>query len=349
MSTLKVTNIQNPSTSSGGVSIDTSGHVTVDGVAMPSAGPLSNRNLVINGAMQVAQRGTQVTGETSGGYQTCDRFKPVITTLGTWTISQSTDSPDGFSYSLKLDCTTADASPASADVLIIKYQIEAQDLQHLKYGTSSAETMTLSFWVKSNKTGDASIDFRQTDNSGKLYTVGYSISAANTWEQKVLTITGDTAGVINNDSETGLEIDWWLNSGSNFTGGAGPSNSWFASDNTRRNFDNFGLGGSTDDEFYITGVQLEVGSVATPFEHRSFGDELLRCQRYYFKTIGSFSFVLSNGVYNSFQFPVRMRVTPTVTLSGGGSTVSGTDADGFHALRNGTNNAHQVTADSAEL
>jgi hypothetical protein len=316
---------------------------------MPSAGPLSNRNLIINGAMQVAQRGTQVTGETSGGYQTCDRFKPVITTLGTWTISQSTDSPDGFSYSLKLDCTTADASPASADVLIIKYQIEAQDLQHLKYGTSSAETMTLSFWVKSNKTGDASIDFRQTDNSGKLYTVGYSISAANTWEQKVLTITGDTAGVINNDSETGLEIDWWLNSGSNFTGGAGPSNSWFASDNTRRNFDNFGLGGSTDDEFYITGVQLEVGSVATPFEHRSFGDELLRCQRYYFKTIGSFSFVLSNGVYNSFQFPVRMRVTPTVTLSGEGSTVSGTDADGFHALRNGTNNAHQVTADSAEL
>jgi hypothetical protein len=289
--------------------------------------------------MQVAQRGTSETGVTSTGYRTCDRFLIAVSSLGTWTITQDSDSPDGFSNSLKLDCTTADTSPASSANLFIKYRFEAQDLQHLKYGTSSAETMTLSFWVKSNKTGDASIDLRQSDNSNKLYTLGYNISAANTWEQKVLTITGDTAGVINNDNGIGLEIDWWLNSGSNFTGGAGPSNIWFALDETRRNFDNFGLGGSTDDEFYITGVQLEAGTVATPFEHRSYGQELALCQRYYQGGSGiEFQAVAAATLYDTpatFTLPVTMRASPTVSVSGttsgstGTTTLSSTFPHGF--------------------
>jgi hypothetical protein len=155
MSTIKVSNIQNASTSSGGIAIDTSGHVTVDGVAMPSSGPLSNRNLIINGAMQVAQRGTQVTGVSISGYHTVDRFKIAVNNLGTWTSDQATDAPAGFTKSFKATCTTADASPAAGDSALMVYQPEAQDLQLLDFGASGAKSTTLSFWVKSNKTGTA--------------------------------------------------------------------------------------------------------------------------------------------------------------------------------------------------
>ena len=280
MSTIKVTNIKSGSTDDGGIAIDATGHVQVDGVQMPTAGALSNRNLIINGAMNVAQRGTQVTGVTTQGYRTCDRFDFNVNALGTWTVDQDTNAPNGFSNSLKVTCTTADASPASTDYLMLQHFIEAQNLQLLGFGTADAKATTLSFWVKSNKTGNASIAIRQPDNSGKQVTYQYSISSADTWEYKTIAIPADTAGVINNDNGQGLKIEWWLNGGSDYTGGSHPS-TWTASDNTDRNASNFGLGGATSDYWQITGVQLEVGEKATPFEHRSYGDELARCQRYY--------------------------------------------------------------------
>ena len=280
MSTLRVNTLQSTSTTDGGISIDTSGHVTVDGVAMPSSGPLSNRNLIINGAMQVAQRATQVTGVTAVGYHTCDRYAFDIATLGTWTIDKSTDSPDGFSNSLKATCTTADASPAAGDIMLLYQRIEAQNLQGLAYGSSSAKQLTLSFWVKSNKTGSASVGLLQLDNSLKQYSNTYSISSADTWEYKTISIPADTAGVINNDNGAGLQVGWWLNSGSTYTGGS-TQTTWGTLNNANRNSSNLGVGGATSDYFQITGVQLEAGSVATPFEHRSYGDELARCQRYY--------------------------------------------------------------------
>ena len=325
MSTLRVNTLQNTSTTDGGISINNSGHVTVDGVAMPSSGPLSNRNLIINGAMQVAQRGTQVTGVTTGGYRTVDRFTILIDNLGTWTVDQSTDSPNGFSNSLKLTCTTADASPAAGDYAFIRQNIEAQNLQSLGYGTADAKTMTLSFWVKSNKTGSASVDSRQVDNSVKLWSATYSISAADTWEYKTLTIPEDTAGVIDNDNNTGLYIDWWLNSGSTFTGGTAAS-TWSTNDESRRNPSNLGVGGATSDYFAITGVQLEVGSVATPFEHRSYGDELARCMRYYEKSepvAYYYTFLAAASAYrNALRFTVPKRAVPDVVLSNanGGSS-----------------------------
>ena len=276
------------------------------------------RNLIINGAMQVAQRATSVSSVTSNGIRTADRFFMAINTLGTWTIDQSTDSPNGFSNSLKLTCTTADASPAANDYIFIRQNIEAQNLQSLGYGTADAKTMTLSFWVKSNKTGSASVDSRQLDNSNKLWSATYSISSADTWEYKTLTIPGDTAGVIDNNNDTGLYIDWWLNTGSTYIGGTAAT-TWSTNAENRRNPSNLGVGGATSDYFAITGVQLEVGKNATEFEHRSYGEELALCQRYYYRVYGgryewrsSDYNTYRNGSLGSGSHPVTMRQAPTM-------------------------------------
>ena len=241
------------------------------------------RNLVINGAATVAQRATSSTGNTTSGIVAVDRFRTSFNNLGTWTISQSTDSPDGFANSLKIDCTVADASPSAGDYAAIFYSFEGQDLQFLDFGNSGAKATTLSFYVKSNKTGNASVELQQRDNSDKQVTFQYTINSANTWERKIINVPGDTAGVIANDTGNGMRIGWWLNSGSDYTGGAHRS-TWTAEDDNDRNVSNLGVGGSTSDEFLITGLQWEVGNTATPFEHRSFNEELSKCLRYYEKS-----------------------------------------------------------------
>ena len=306
------------------VGVATVGSLHVNGNAYPSSGALSNRNLIINGAMQVAQRATQKTSVTSADFQTCDRYKIQISSLGTWTVDQSTDAPAGFSNSLKLTCTT-EASIGANSYCFIQQMLEAQDLQVLDYGGSSAKSMTISFWVKSNKTGSASFDIRQYNNSYKSWGNSFSISSADTWEYKTLIIPGDTAGVIDNDNETGLQFCWWLNSGSNFTGGSHHT-SWDTHNTADRNASNLGVGGAVDDYFAITGVQLELGDKATPFEHRSYGDELARCQRYYFRINGSDNdaglwgtgFVYdANRALICVPTPVTLRVRPTALEQSG--------------------------------
>jgi len=330
MSTIKVNKIENTSTTNGGISIDNSGHVTVDGQQLPSAGPLSNRNLVVNGAMQVAQRAAQVTGKTTSGYYTCDRVRFALSDLGTWTLDQAADGPPGFTKSFKATCTTADASPAAADIAYVQYRMEGQDLQHLKFGTSDAVAMTLSFWVKSNKTGSASFMMFQNDNSNKLFSTSYTISSADTWEYKTIAIPADTSGLINDDNGIGLTMAFWLNSGSDNTGGS-YNTTWGTLTSANTNVNNLGVGGAVNDYFQITGVQLEVGSVATPFEHRSFGEELEICKRYFQK---SYSYHIgvgantNNGRYywllgvdsaarnkgGSIYLGHEMRVAPTLQL-----------------------------------
>ena len=242
---------------------------------------LSNRNLVINGAMQVAQRGTSSTGfVATADYLTVDRFKLENGSSGTFTVSQATDAPAGFANSLKFDCTTADASP---DYFLIVHRLEGQNVQHLEKGTSTSKKTTLSFHVKSNKTGTYQVNFRDVDNS-RLIGRTYTISAANTWEKKTVTFDGDTSGTLGNDNGNSMQLEWWLASGSTYNSGAVPT-AWEAiADGDRAAGLNVAIGASTDDEFYITGIQLEVGEQATPFEHRSFGDELQRCMRYYEKS-----------------------------------------------------------------
>jgi len=295
----------------------------INDIQYPTTGPLSNRNLIINGAMQVAQRGTQVTGVTDTNFTTTDRFKQEINSLGTWTIDQSTDAPDDFTYSFKLTCTTANASPAASAYSYVGYKVEAQDLQQLNYGSSAAKAMTLSFWVKSNKTGNSTVAILQRDNSLQLLSPQYSISAAGTWEYKTISIPGDTAGVINNDNGSGLEFEFYFNAGSTYTTGSHQT-TWSTYNNANRCPSSLGVGGATSDYFAITGVQLEVGERSTPFEHRSYGDELAKCQRYYVAMgpQGDVNYVHEIGVgycesnlvaRGYVQFPTTMRSNPTVT------------------------------------
>ena len=242
-------------------------------------GARGRKNLIINGAMQVAQRGTSFTGITSGQYF-LDRYRVDVGTLGTYTISQDSNAPDGFANSLKVDCTTADASPAAGDSLLFYQRIEAQDLQGLKYGSASAETLTLSFWVKSNKTGTGQVNWRVQDSNRNIAGT-YTIDAADTWEKKTITVVGDTSGSINDDNGWGIQLEWWLDSGSTYTSGAVPT-AWEALNNADRNAGGtLAIGDNAANYWQITGIQLEVGSTATDFEHRSYGEELALCQRYF--------------------------------------------------------------------
>ena len=274
------------------------------------------RNLVTNGAMQVAQRGTSQTGVTSGGYKDApDRFKIEADSAGTWTLSQSTTAPDGFSYSYKFDCTTANTSLSAGSKLSISQRIEGQDLQHLKKGTSGAESITLSFWVRSAKTGTYIVQLKDQDNN-RTYSQAYTISSADTWEHKTLTYAGDTTGAFDNDNADSLRIFWWLVAGTDYTSGT-LATAWQAHNHPDRAVGQVNLADSTSNEWYITGTQLEVGETATPFEHRSYGDELARCQRYYQRS-QTYYYIprgyASEG-YVNLLFPVEMRANPTLTTS----------------------------------
>ena len=298
------------------------------------------RNLIINGSMRVAQRGTSSTGVSSGGdYLTIDRFRFSMSSAGIWDISQSTTVPsgEGFAYSQKIDCTTADSSLDASNYLIYLTALEGQNLQHLKFGTSSAEKLTLSFWVRSAKTGTYVVEFINSATGGnRTQSQSYTINSADTWEKKIITIDGDTATAFNNTNGAALSLYFWLAAGSTYSGGT-LNTSWNSSTNANRAAGVVNLADSTSNDWYITGVQLEVGNNATPFEHLSYGEEYMLCQRYYHKAdvTGSLPFWLhpltnSNTNYRrqNYNFPIRMRATPsmTVTCSGTGTeTTSGVE------------------------
>ena len=288
-----------------------------------SQSALSNRNLIINGAMQVAQRG-DVTGITGSSYGGPDRFELNASSIGTFTISQSSTAPTGFKNSWKVDCTTADASPASGDLLRVSYRIEGQDLQQLAYGTSGAKAITLSFYVRSNKTGTYNVQFQQIDNSFKQAVLSYTIDSADTWEFKSITVPGDTSGLINDDNGDGLALFWVLGAGSTFTSGSERSTYTAFANGDVAPTQTVNLADNTANEWMITGVQLEVGEQATPFEHRSFGDELRRCQRYFYAEDNGdpYHMVACGAATGSTLFigimstPVTMRAAPTLATTG---------------------------------
>lgn len=279
-------------------------------------GALSNRNLIINGTMQVAQRGTTSTAE---DFQTVDRFRTAITGSNelTFTQSQDTDAPDGFSYSYKFTVTTPETSwTANEWVNMLYAAIEGQDLQSLAYGTSAAKQITLSFWVKSNITGTyALLLYRQDSVRG--VTKNYTIDAVDTWEYKTITFDGDTSVGINNDNARGIQVYWPLSAGPDRKTTAAPS--WQDYDAGQSAYGQTAdVAGTTGGYFQFTGVQLEVGDTATPFEHRSYGQELALCQRYYYAhnpTNGSlYGFVYSSSNSMGYiPFPTTMRATPSVT------------------------------------
>jgi hypothetical protein len=284
-----------------------------------SQSALSDRNLVINGAMQVSQRGTSFT--TTSGF-TLDRMKMIASNTDNlaFTTTQSSTAPDGFANSLKVDITTAESALAADELFRLLYKIEGQDLQHLNYGSSAATSVTLSFYVRSNVTGVYTVEFRLNGAGTSTITKQYTISSADTWEEKTLTLPANTATAISNDNSNGFEMGFALAAGSNFTTGS-LGTSWASTATASRYAGQAAnVMSSTDNEWFITGIQLEVGEQATPFEHRSFGDELARCQRYHYRIvadaandgiIGAMANFNGTSSYGVFSFPVEMRTAPS--------------------------------------
>ena len=248
------------------------------------AGGLTGRNMVKNGAMLVSQRGTSFTSSSSA--YTLDRFQVFENFGAAFTITQSDTVPDNaqFTKSLKMDCTTAATPSGSNEEFKLVYRMEGYDFLPSGYGNSYAKNLTLSFWVRSNLTGTYRINFMSRSGTNRNIGATYTISSANTWEKKEITFIPDTSVSPYQNHQDAFRIEWYLASSSDRTTGSMPT-SWATMDNaTRATGLNVNMASSTDNEWYITGVQLEVGEKATPFEHRSFGDELARCQRYYEKS-----------------------------------------------------------------
>jgi len=243
------------------------------------------KNIIINGDMSIAQRGTSATGLTAGteSYYTVDRWQTgIFTTSAVFTQTQSTDVPSGqgFAKSLKMDCTTADASLASAVQMFLRYKIEGQNLQYLNYANSNAKSLTLSFWVKSNKTGTYIAEILR---SGRTINKSYTVNAADTWEKKTITFAGDTGGsAISNNDSTGFSILFFLGNGSNMTSGT-LQTSWGTYTDANRAVGQVNLADSTSNEWYITGVQLEAGTTASDFEFLPVDVTKQRCYRYFQK------------------------------------------------------------------
>jgi hypothetical protein len=288
------------------------------------------RNIIINGDMSVAQRATSSTGiGASDGYFTVDRFQ--YTKEGSpsarFTQSQSTVVPSGqgFASSIKMDCTTAQSSLSSGDGFNIQHKIEGQNLQLLKYGTSSAVTLTLSFWVRATKTGTNIVWIYQNDDS-RSQAQAYTISSADTWEKKTLTFVADTTGVIDNNNGEGFRISWWLGAGTNFQSGS-LATTWQSHSSAITAVGQVNHADNTANDFYLTGVQLEVGTTASDFEFIPYDVNFARCMRYYQDYSG---FILwttaldgntSTRLGGSITFNTTMRATPSVTNTNNTGTI----------------------------
>jgi len=282
---------------------------------------LGYRNVIINGAMQVAQRGTSTASITTAGYYTADRWYTNLTTLGTWTQSVENDGPtgSGFRKSLKMLCTTADASPAAGDALFFQNRIEGQNVQQFFKGTSSAKQFTVSFWVKSNVTGTFIVEVADADNSRQT-SKSYTVDVADTWEKKTVVFAADTTGAFDNDNAFSLALNFHLGAGTNYTSGT-LQTTWASIVTANRAVGQTNLAAATNNYWQITGVQLEAGAVATPFEFEDYGTTLAKCQRYYCKISGSY---LGSGLAYSttgttilVKFPTTMRVAPTAVETSG--------------------------------
>ena len=280
------------------------------------------KNIIINGDMSIAQRSTSVSGiaNGNGGYHTCDRWKYIETgdTSVVFTQSQSTDVPtgQGFAKSLKLDCTTADASPGASDTLRIAHCIEGQNLQYLKKGTSSAESTTVSFWVKATKTGTYIVQLKDKDNSNRFVSKAYTVSSSDTWEKKTLTFPGDTTGALDNDNAKSLEVNFILLAGSDSTSGT-LQETWGTLTTANQFVGQVNTFDSTSNNWYITGVQWETGTSASDFEFLPHDINLSRCERYCRLFGSGVQGRASNTTTFYFSEPMQpaMRASPTLTLT----------------------------------
>jgi hypothetical protein len=302
------------------------GTVNTDIVSDSSGGrlaPISSvfRNRIINGDMRISQRsGTSAVTVDGGAFYGVDRWKGEDGTDGAFTIQQTTTAPAGFNYSTKITITTADTSLGATQYSYFGQVIEGYNFADLGWGTASAKSVTLSFWVQSSVTGTYTASFINIDQN-RSYPATFVINAANTWEYKTITVAGDTTGTWATTNEAGLKLYICMGTGSTYTG---TGNAWSGSlyFNATGATNLIGTNGAT---FYITGVQLEVGSSATGYEYRQYQQELALCQRYYWKVVpdggticgfGSGQFANSTTANIIFNYPVSMRTAPTMAYGG---------------------------------
>jgi len=298
-------------------------------------GAITGSNMVINGAMNVAQRSSSVTGNGSSGYLTCDRWK-VSGGMGTRTVTQQADAPEGFYNSYKIEITTAETSPSAGTSLAFEQRMEGQNLQMLKKGTSNALPITISFWVKSNKTGTYILEIDDNDNSRNI-NKSYTVSSSGVWEYKTITFEGDTTGSLDNDNAHSLRLFFWLDAGSNFRGGT-LATSWESTTNANRADGNVTFADTVGNTWQITGVCLNVGDSAIDFPHERYGDTLAKCQRYFEKSFSSsvtpaaqvstadrtvVTAFTSSAAGLSITYNTTKRAAPSVTIYRGVATGSG--------------------------
>ena len=283
------------------------------------------KNIVINGNMNIHQRsGSLVPSISASGYYTADRwhFEDNMDTAVYSQIVDTTDFPTNteFRKSLRTNCNpTAKTSLGVNDTIKILQKFEGQNVQILKKGTTNAESVTVSFWVKSNLTGTYICELDDIQNSRQV-SRSYTITSANTWEYKTLTFPADTTGTLTNDNSARLQIAFWLVAGGNFTSGTLNSSAWASYTNGNRAVGQVNFANANTNSFWITGIQMEIGNIANPYEYRSYSEELILCQRYYFSTADSIvsaakrivnSYGISSPIPISYDFPVTMRATPS--------------------------------------
>ena len=346
MSEIKVNSIKGVGASAAAITVN-----NTDGTCTANiTNNLSNRNKIINGAMAVHQRSSSVTGITSSGYRTADRWGLSVS-VGTWTNTISTDTPDGFANSYKIDCTTS-GTVATNNLLIFYQVIEGQNLQDFAKGTSSAKQFSVSFNIKTNKTGTYIVELYDADNNRQV-SQSYTVSNTN-WNRYTITFPADTSGAFDNDNAASLYLQWWLAAGTNFTSGT-LNTSWANTVTTNRVSGlNVNLADDTSNEWLITGVQFEVGSVATDFEHRSFAVEKRLCMRYFQKyvNIGASGFVPDNtskSYAHVFYWPVEFRATPTATATNTGSSNGQYIGDGDNTVNISSLDASSHTTQICEM
>ena len=307
------------------------------------------RNLLYNGNMRIAQRGVSHSGIGGDGYYSLDRWAyEEGNATPEFDITQENDAPDGFSKSLKFAVAVPDTSLAGSTYIQVTQILEGVDLQSLAKGSSAAQPLTLSFWVKSNVTGTYATLLWDSPNA-RQNSASYTVDQSGVWEYKTITFAGDTQGSIDDDNTEGLSLKFVLGIGIDYTGGVEGPTSHSTTDNYAANHA-VNVAASTSNYWQITGVQLELGKIATPFEHRSYGEELALCQRYYQKvpSINSSGYIYDHCVFHwgtdffaSHTFMQPMRANPSITI-----TTTGTYYEGGSSYSHGSITVRQPTPDS---
>ena len=312
MSEIKVNSIKGVGASAAAITVNNTDGTCSAKLTDNGGLQFANRNKIINGEFRVNQRNH--SGSAGHNAYTLDRWKYARSANTEFSTSQSTDTPDGFANSVKLDCIGANGSTGSADYAYFRYHIEGQDLQELNKGTSAAKVATLSFYVKCDITGTFAINV--VDENSRMCNLTYTVSNTN-WNRYIVTIPADTSGALANNNSTQLSIHFYIIAGSNITSG-GSLNSWGAYNSGHLAQGHTANIVSTDHNWYMTGVQLEISDYATPFEHRTYAQELALCQRYFYRLAGDDTTITTghqNGAYGIFpiRYPQEMRAQPTGT------------------------------------